>query len=63
MYPELAETSFDLVDAPALKAAYPFLFVEPEAAIERTQWGRRELGFDCLLSSKDLRTAFGWPRQ
>lgn len=60
MYPELAGTAFDLVDAPALKAAYPFLFVQPEEASDLTEWGLNELGTDNVLDPEELKTAFGW---
>jgi hypothetical protein len=61
LFPDLLDTALDLCSENALRAAYPFLFVEPDRAIVREAWGAQEVGEPSRLPSPDLARAFGWP--
>ena len=60
LQPSLLDRALELCAEPALRHAYPFLFVEPEKAIVCREWGAAELGEATRLSPEELRCAFGW---
>ena len=60
MFPELQRPLVDLCTEQTMRANYPFLFVDPELAIDRTAWGLAEIGIDHRLSPAAMREAFGW---
>jgi hypothetical protein len=43
-----------------LRKQWPDLFCHPREAKERVEWGRREVGDDNRVSSRRLRSLFGW---
>jgi hypothetical protein len=62
VYPHLLDDACVLWGEAALRGEYPFLFVDPDRAEVRRDWGAREVGEDCRLSPEELRRRFGWDR-
>jgi hypothetical protein len=60
IHPELLDAACALCTEEALRRHYPFLFVEPDAATARQEWGAAEVGEPCRLPAAELRTLFGW---
>jgi hypothetical protein len=58
--PRFLETMYYLCTEEALRQAYPFLFVEPDRAIVRQEWGDHEVGTRCTVAPDALRRLFGW---
>lgn len=61
VYPDLAEQAHYLCSERALRQHYPFLFVDPDRATARREWGAHEVGEPSRVSPETLRTLFGWP--
>ena len=62
MYPRLLDQAYYLCTEAALRQHYPFLFVEPDRAVEQRKWGAQEVGESCRVSSRELARLFGWTR-
>ncbi len=60
MFPELRDPQVEVCGEAAMRAAFPFFFVEPEKAVARADWGWRELGGDLMLKPSEVSDAFGW---
>jgi len=60
MFPELLEEAYSLCTEKALRAHYPFLFVEPDRAVLRQDWGAREVGEPSRVGPPELMRLFGW---
>ncbi len=59
-FPHLLDQALELVSEAALRAHYPFLFVEPDGAAERRDWGAVEVGEPWRVPPADLRDLFAW---
>ncbi len=61
-FPELLEKVIELYSESTFRSYYPELFVEPERACERIEWGRFELGYKHRLTIEQMRTFLkeGW---
>ena len=62
MFPELLDAAHALCAEDGLRRAYPFLFVEPDQAEERREWGAQEVGEPHRVNPSELRHLFGWDR-
>lgn len=62
MFPALLDQARYLLSEAALRSHYPFLFVEPDQAIERRDWGAHEVGEPWRLTPERLSDVFGWNR-
>ena len=60
MFPRLLDDAYYLCTEEALRKHYPFLFVEPDKAALRQEWGAREVGEPCRVSPGELARLFGW---
>lgn len=60
MFPHLLEQAHDLCTEAALREHYPFLFVEPDKAEVRQEWGAHEVGEPWRVPPETLRALFGW---
>ena len=60
MFPDLLEEAHSLYTEEALRAHYPFLFVEPDQAGVQTAWGAHEVGEPWRASPADVRRLFEW---
>jgi len=60
MFPELLDAAYALCAEDALRAHYPFLFVEPDQAQVCRSWGAFEVGEQHRLAPGALSAAFGW---
>jgi hypothetical protein len=58
--PGLIDVACELCSEAALRRDYPFLFVEPDQAVERRPWGAVEMGEPCRVPPNDLRALFEW---
>jgi hypothetical protein len=58
--PRFLETMHHLCTEEVLREQYPFLFVEPDQAIIRDEWGAHEVGAPCTVAPDELRRLFGW---
>jgi hypothetical protein len=61
MFPRLLDEAYYLCTERALRTHYPFLFVDPDAAAERREWGAAEVGEPCRPSPREVAELFGWP--
>jgi hypothetical protein len=62
MFPHLLEAACDLYSERALREHYPFLFVEPDRAPVRQEWGAYEVGEPWRLPPNELCGLFRWER-
>jgi hypothetical protein len=60
IHPDLLDAACELCTEAAVRQHYPFLFVEPDEAVARTEWGAAEVGEPCRVSPQELRRLFGW---
>jgi hypothetical protein len=60
MFPELLDEAYYLCSEEALRAHYPFLFVEPDRAVLHLDWGAHEVGEPWHVSPPELMRLFGW---
>jgi hypothetical protein len=60
MFPQLLQPAYELCTEQALRRHYPFLFVEPDRAVERREWGAWEVGESCRQPPDELTRLFGW---
>jgi hypothetical protein len=60
MFPHLLEAACDLYSERALREHYPFLFVEPDRAPVRQEWGAYEVGEPWRVPPNELRGLFRW---
>gem|GEM_PF-1382328 len=58
--PGLADIGLDVLSAKSLVSEIPELSTTPVKAIDRTEWGRRQLGFENKVSPAEMRRLFGW---
>jgi hypothetical protein len=58
--PGLVDRGLDVLSAKFLASEIPELFVAPEKAIARTEWGRQQIGFENKVSPAEMRKLFGW---
>ena len=58
--PELVDRAVALCSEEALRRHYPFLFVDPDRAVEQSDWGAREVGEPSRMSPGGLTELFGW---
>lgn len=58
--PRFLETVWSLCSEDALRLHYPFLFVEPDCAAIREEWGAHEVGEPWTVAPRELRRLFGW---
>lgn len=59
-YPGLAEKAIHAISSETITKHLGELFVTPAQAIERMEWGRRQLGFENKVSPAEMRRLFGW---
>lgn len=60
--PEIHTTVLDLISENVTKQMLPDFFSHPLKAIERIQWGEKEVGRDQKLSQDELKDLFNWSR-
>jgi hypothetical protein len=60
MQPDLLDLAVSLCTGRLLREHYPFLFVDPDRAIERQAWGAYEVGETHRLTPAEMRRLFGW---
>lgn len=60
MFPELLEQACALCSGEALRAHYPFLFVEPDQAGVQEAWGAQQVGEPWRVAPDELNRLFGW---
>jgi hypothetical protein len=58
--PGFAEVACDFTSEKRLRQEFPWLFVDPDRAVERRAWAMYEAGVDDQLSPSALRAEFGW---
>ena len=58
--PGLVDRGLDVLSAKFLASEIPELFVAPEKAIARTEWGQQQMGFENKVSPAEMRKLFGW---
>jgi len=58
--PDVIDEACALCSEASLRRHYPFLFVDPDRAIARTEWGATEVGEPSRVSPEELRRLFGW---
>jgi hypothetical protein len=58
--PQLLGPNLQNISETSLRKHWPELFCHPREAKERVEWGRREVGDDNRVSSRRLRSLFGW---
>ena len=56
----LAEKAVHAISSDTVKKHLGELFVNPSDAVERKEWGRRQLGFENKVSPAEMRRLFGW---
>jgi hypothetical protein len=61
--PKLLDQALYLCSEEALRKNHPQLFVEPEDAEVREEWGAHEVGLQCRVSPEELARLFGWDRK
>ena len=54
------DRGLDVLSAKFLASEIPELFVAPEKAIARTEWGQQQMGFENKVSPAEMRKLFGW---
>ncbi len=58
--PGFAEKAVRAISNDAIKKHLGELFVNPSDAVERKEWGRRQLGFENKVTPAEMRKLFGW---
>ena len=58
--PGLVEIGLDVLSAKFLISQNPDLFTSPDRALQRTEWGRQQMGFENKVSPAEMRRLFGW---
>lgn len=61
--PRLLNTAVYLCSEAAVRKHYPDLFVEPDRAEVREEWGGQEVGVQCRVSPDEMLRLFGWQGQ
>ena len=56
----LAEKAIHAISSKTVKMHLGELFVNPSDAVERNEWGCRQLGFENKVSPAEMRRLFGW---
>ena len=59
-YPGLGEKALRAISSETVRKHLGELFVNPSHAVERMEWGRRQLGFENKVSPAEMRRLFGW---
>jgi FkbM family methyltransferase len=59
-HPELVEPTAKFHTEQSLRVHFPEFFCHPAEAVERTDWGRKEIGWDNKISPAEMRELFGW---
>ncbi len=60
MFPRLLDEAVYLCSESAMRQHYGQFFVEPDKAVERVDWGRKQVGWENRLSPDGLAEAFHW---
>lgn len=58
--PGLVEIGLNVLSAKFLISQNPDLFTSPDRALQRTEWGRQQMGFENKVSPAEMRRLFGW---
>ncbi len=57
-YPDLLRMNLDWNSLANIRGLFDFLFVEPHEAVDRTEWGRAEIGFASRLTPERCKEVF-----
>lgn len=61
MFPALLDEKTYLCGETAMRKHLPELFVEPDNAVTREEWGKAQVGWENRLPPAELARLFGWP--